>query len=216
VITHAAAIAEKLQGAHERRTRGQDMSKDESVWRDDDRIDKLAEEVARLAEQLREATNAPRIEAPQASAVSPERVVELERERTELRNNVVQANARVAELKKQLIELERKLMDALSRAKTAEVDAKAVTELLATAYVVREVTWSNVAAGMMTISKEEHPRPWMVESWDANGETATLRNGETTFPKTPTPGETVRVLVPYVTDAQAEATLRAAGATEVS
>lgn len=67
------------------------------------------------------------------------------------------------------------------------------------AYVPVELPWSDVAAGMMTIAKDG--TPWMVQ--DRVGEQVFLRNGEKSFPKDPQPGETVRVLVSYVTPEQA-------------
>lgn len=220
MTAHAAAIAEKLQGAHERWTgkRREDKDMDEaSVW-----VTKAENDIDNLIAAMngiKEALSAPG--GPQASAVSAERVVELENKvhgydedrRTE-RDRANRLEAQLAEADARKAELERELMDASVRAETFELDAKAVTELLATAYVPREVPWSDVAAGMMTIARDG--TPWMVESWIGTG-AVRLRNGETTFDKAidASQGETVRVLVPYVTDAQAEATLRAAGATEV-
>lgn len=80
-------------------------------------------------------------------------------------------------------------------------------------YVAREVPWTDVAAGMMTIARDG--TPWMVQANDVPGMTL-LRNGEQTFTKTPAAGETVRVLVPYVTDEQAEGLVASElGGTEV-
>jgi len=85
------------------------------------------------------------------------------------------------------------------------------------AYVVREVPWTDVAAGMMTIARDG--TPWMVESCDytePGREAFVLRNGEQTFTKKPEPGDTVRVLVPYVTGEQAESLVKGElGGTEV-
>lgn len=87
--------------------------------------------------------------------------------------------------------------------RTAELEL-----LLRTAYVVREVPWSDVAAGMMTIARDG--TAWMIEQV-LDGDVPIsfrLRNGEKTFTKTPNDlGETVRVLVPYVTPEQAEKTV---------
>jgi hypothetical protein len=66
---------------------------------------------------------------------------------------------------------------------------------------------------MMTIARDG--TPWMVER-RLFGEAVVLRNGKKTFDKTPKPDETVRVLVPYVTDEQAEGLVASElGGTEV-
>lgn len=91
-------------------------------------------------------------------------------------------------------------------------NSTACDDLLATAYVTREVPWSDVAAGMMTLSRDG--TPWMVQG--RVGEQVFLRQGEKSFPKDSAPGETVRVLEPYVTPEQAEELVRGQlGGTEV-
>lgn len=218
MTTYAAVIAARLQ-------RREDEDMDESVWRDDDRIDKLAEEVARLAEQLREATNAPRVEE------NDTRVVELERQLVAAREEKAAAYEAAGELERQLeqmseqagliaserdrahehlAEAERRLESReegeRQRVEQGEVaELQAARDLLATAYVPREVPWSDVAAGMMTIARDG--TPWMVAEYDGLG-TWVLSNGLKEFYKNPAEGETVRVLVPYVTPEAAEAAVR--------
>lgn len=111
------------------------------------------------------------------------------------------------QLRARVIELERELAEA--RAEVERLANESVNVVgHADCYVAREVPWTDVAAGMMTLSREEHPRPWMVEGWVAAGTGAKLRNGDDTFVKTPAMGETVRVLVPYVTPEQAGALVK--------
>ena len=104
-------------------------------------------------------------------------------------------------------ELEQQLADETFRADGNAGRIAYLEQLLATAYVAREVPWSDVAAGMMTIARDG--TPWMVENWDGGIPTITyrLRNGDKTFEKSVAPdsNETVRVLEPYVTPEQAEA-----------
>jgi len=160
----AAEIAARLQGAHERRHDREDENVSESVW-DGPAASNEWEACASLFDQLRdryltvirERDELRSGENPQASAVTAERVVELE-------------------------------------------------QLLATAYVAREVPWSAVAPGMMTIARDG--TPWMVERWAGAVPRVVLRNGERAFTKTPADGETVRVLEPYVTPGQAAGLVR--------
>lgn len=84
-------------------------------------------------------------------------------------------------------------------------------ELLATAFVPVEIRWELVRAGDMTLDRKA--KPWMVEErWGAG--MVRLRQGEKTFDKPPTEGETVRVLVPHAEAAEFVA-LRERGLSEV-
>lgn len=206
------------------------MNFGESIWDDDPyiRAMNLVAKAGELLSDIAASGHAPG--DPQASAVSAERVVELERQlgavsfalRAEgadpvraaelVREAADEALGRLHDVEQQLAVADatvRSMTDLLEREHQNVKNARtACDELLATAYVAREVPWTDVAAGMMTLSKEEHPRPWMVESrgYDADNAFVILRNGEKTFEKTlADPGETVRVLVPYVTPEQAEA-----------
>lgn len=174
MTAHAALIAAKLQGAHERRQRGEDkdMGKDEGVWAE------AARQIEQALTMVRENVERglPDEDAPQSNAVTAERVVALERE-------LAQANAHRDE---------------------AVAENERVVDLLRTAYVAREVGWSDVAAGMMTIARDG--AAWMVAEESAG--VFQLQSGTRAFAKTPKPGETVRVLVPYVTPEQAETAVR--------
>jgi hypothetical protein len=217
VSTHAGAIAEKLQGAHERRQRGEDkdMSRDdsplnvgESVWDDDPFVHamKLVERLDKVLNDIAGSGHAPG--DPQASAVSAERVVELERQLAEARKHGEDLSA-------QLDQSQENYVAARQVRAVVEAERDQARELLATAYVAREVPWTDVAAGMMTLSREDHPRPWMVTTWGDDGKVM-LNNGTKSFHKTPADGETVRVLVPYVTKKQAEGLVASElGGTEV-
>lgn len=147
-----------------------------------DRELELERQVAELDERNHELVAQLKAEdaGPQASAVTAERVVELER--------------RLAEAQRELAEV---------RA-AASLEEAEYENLAARAYVPREVPWTDVAAGMMTIARDG--TPWMVEG--RVDERVILANGGQTFPKTPADGETVRVLVPYVTPEQAEDLVR--------
>lgn len=188
MTAHAALIAAKLQGAHERRQRGEDKDmgkdKDRSVWSPEKRevVDTLAESVYDALLKLAE-KNAP--DAPQSNAVTAERVVELERQLNKVEGELRDTNVH---------------LDALG------VELSATQRELQAAYVAREVPWSDVAAGMMTIARDG--TPWMVLHWNAARSAVALANGAQAFEKTPHSGETVRVLVPYVTPEQAEALVR--------
>jgi len=162
-------------------------NENESVWSPEKRevVDRLAEGVYDALLKLAKEKN------PQASAASAERVVELERQLAEVRASAAQLEANL---------------------ENAEERAHAVEQLLVDCYVAREVPWTDVAAGMMTIARDG--TPWMVQEWV--GQEAGRRNGKKTLMKKPGPGETVRVLVPYVTPEQAEAAVREQlGGTEV-
>ena len=163
------------------------MSENESVWSPEKRevVDRLAEGVYDALLKLAKEKN------PQASAASAERVVELERQLAEVRASAAQLEANL---------------------ENAEERAHAVEQLLVDCYVAREVPWTDVAAGMMTIARDG--TPWKVESFTDGA--FILQNGVKTFHKDPADGETVRVLVPYVTPEQAEAAVREQlGGTEV-
>lgn len=174
---------------------------------------------------------------PQASVVSAERVVDLERKLAELERELADAIAdrdgalhavedrmrerdaaqHNAESFREQAESASKALDetlarveelersgSMAAAADADQEISELRALLDGAYVAREVPWTDVAAGMMTLSREEHPRPWMVDGWTEDDTIVVLRNGEQTFPKRPTPGETVKVLVPYVAPGAAE------------
>lgn len=225
---HAAEIAEKLQGAHEARRRGEDkdMSKDEgrSVWSPEKRevVDTLAESVYDALLKLAE-KRAPG--EPQSNAVTPERVVELERQLASARHAAehgsVYWNCDRCNTDRhtcpgcgESLNHWRAVCDKCRERADAEDDPlhqqaddaqqiHALEQLLATAYVVREVPWPDVAAGMMTISAQGEA--WMVETWIGIG-AVRLRNGERSFEKAidASKGETVRVLTPYLTAGAAE------------
>jgi hypothetical protein len=223
VTTYAAAIAARLQGRED-----EDMGKDESVPVTARTVRAFAEDVARELERLTT------VDAPAREL----RVAELERQlaaqtkqATIAKDQVDEAWTRQSELEAQLAERERQLREAQAAAQqylaerdTAWTRLSEANEATAKAkdtcpdpnehdhgdcYVLREVPWADVAAGMMTIARDG--TPWMVESCDmaAPGrEVFVLRNGEKTFVKTPAKGETVRVLVPYVTPEQAASLVR--------
>jgi DNA repair exonuclease SbcCD ATPase subunit len=169
-----------------------------------ERVVELDERNRELVAQLEALTEHP--SPAQASAVTAERVVELERQRNEVQDAYGKAVAEAAEAR---AELERQLTEERAGADgiVAEHQAR-IRELeqhLAAAYVAREVPWSDVAAGMMTIARDG--TPWMVQFRDEDGGVG-LRNGERTFDKNPADGEAVRVLVPYVTPEAAEELVR--------
>jgi hypothetical protein len=230
MIAHAALIAEKLQGAHERRQRNgredEDMGKDEatteqvqqfgsSVWDDDPFVHamKLNERMGKVLADIAASGHAPG--DPQASAVSAERVVELERQLADAQHNAQsfreQAESGSRALQDALVRVE--VLEEGERQRAERGEVAELEHLLATAYVPREVPWSDMAAGMMTISAQGEA--WMV---DRRGDDwVDLTSGPETFHKTPAPGETVRVLVPYVTpEAAASAVREQLGGTEVS
>jgi DNA repair ATPase RecN len=220
VITHAALIAEKLQGAHERRTRGQDMSKDGNGA---EKVDVLVAEIDERLSQLVDMVSARNPDASHVElVVERERVVELERNFDEAMECVAELERQLNESRRTAEEWQRSWSEAHERvteleaqlADLADVDASEHQYDHSACYVAREVPWTDVAAGMMTLSREDHPRPWMVV--DREGDSVLIRNGAQQFVKYPAPGETVRVLVPYVTDEQAEGLVASAlGGTEV-
>ena len=162
-------------------------NENESVWSPEKRevVDRLAEGVYDALLKLAKEKN------PQASAASAERVVELERQLAEVRASAAQLEANL---------------------ENAEERAHAVEQLLVDCYVAREVPWTDVAAGMMTIARDG--TPWMVTASVFGG--VELVNGDRTFEKGYEDGETVRVLVPYVTAEQAEGLVASElGGTEV-
>lgn len=134
----------------------------------------------------------------------------------ELNENGAHFDAAVQEYRAEIAELKtanEDLSDRLAKAESyglgmsyehgrAEDEAAGLRELLATAYIAREVPWADVAAGMMTIARDG--TPWMVTDVDGLG-TWVLQNGLKEYQKTPADGETVRVLEPYVTPEQATA-----------
>lgn len=118
---------------------------------------------------------------------------------------------RVAELERELAEEREKFGRLANQLDDAFVERDEARERLfglesnddhISCYVTREVPWTDVAAGMMTIARDG--AAWMVETW-RDVITVRLRNGDRTFDKTPVDDETVRVLVPYVTPEQAQA-----------
>lgn len=214
----AAEIAARLQGAHERRRDREDENVSESVW-DGPAASNEWEACASLFDQLRdryltvirERDELRSGENPQASTVTAERVVELEHKARTMTDELESVCFDLGEARKRIDELERQLAEARAHAPDDE-DAKLRHEhaqamaLLATAYVAREVPWSAVAPGMMTIARDG--TPWMVERWAGDDAQVVLRNGERAFTKTPADGETVRVLEPYVTPGQAAGLVR--------
>jgi hypothetical protein len=199
----AAEIAARLQGAHERRRDREDENVSESVW-DGPAASSEWEACASLFDQLRdryltvirERDELRSGENPQASAVSAERVVELEHTVAHLQE---ERTRDAQEFQRRYEEVRNQRHAALDRVDELE-------QLLATAYVAREVPWSAVAPGMMTIARDG--TPWMVERWAGDDAQVVLRNGERAFTKTPADGETVRVLEPYVTPGQAAGLVR--------
>src|SRR5688500_7915156 len=204
MTTYAAAIAAGLQGRED-----EDMGKDESVEHELDDVMKHLNAARKFLYIVMTGRTDP---DEDAGRVAVERELVLERER---------ANG-----------LDRDFQDALVRAEKAEARVEELEpflavvpcsnpsehETLATAYVAREVPWTDVAAGMMTIARDG--TPWMVEQvLDHDMPIAfRLRNGGQTFTKTIDPGpvDTVRVLVPYVTDEQARGLVASVlGGTEV-
>jgi hypothetical protein len=132
------------------------------------------------------------------------RVAELERE-------LMGASARIAELQVALAAAERASLDEVAKL-TAEFEAETADH--DQCYVAREVSWTDVAAGMMTIARDG--TPWMVVERVPESGAALIRNGGQQFVKCPEDGETVRVLVPYVTDEQAQGLVASElGGTEV-
>jgi hypothetical protein len=209
-------------------------TKDESVWDNDppvtaESVTAFAAVVGRELERLSTANNElsdllAAADGSQASAVTAERVVELERQLAEqtkqatiAKDQVDAAWTRQSELERQLAEVSDRnaaLWQVTAHRNAALNRAEELEHLLANAYVAREVPWTDVTAGMMTIAKDG--TPWMVDGWTMDDTTAVLRNGEKTFDKRPEPGETVRVLVPYVTPEQAESLVKdEPGGTEV-
>jgi hypothetical protein len=181
MTTYAAAIAARLQGRED-----EDMSKDEDIERARALFDRLRDDYVNVL-------------LSQDADVG--RVAELERAReadlaavTELQRKLMDAERELAAVKETLWQVTAHRNAAANRGEELE-------QLLAVAYVAREVPWTDVAAGMMTIARDG--TPWMVETW-VEGDYLKLRNGTGTFSKYPKSGETVRVLVPYVTDEQAE------------
>ena len=199
----AAEIAARLQGAHERRRDREDENVSESVW-DGPAASNEWEACASLFDQLRdryltvirERDELRSGENPQASAVTAERVVELEHTVAHLQE---ERTRDAQEFQRRYEEVRNQRHAALDRVDELE-------QLLATAYVAREVPWSAVAPGMMTIARDG--TPWMVERWAGAVPRVVLRNGERAFTKTPADGETVRVLEPYVTPGQAAGLVR--------
>lgn len=140
------------------------------------------------------------------------RVAELERQLAAMTERAREAERRVTAANEDLVE-ELETTSQLKVQLAAAQDDRArdheayvgLEQLLATAYVAREVPWTDVAAGMMTIARDG--TPWMVEQACDNGDVE-LRNAGTSFMKRPEAGETVRVLEPYVTPEQAEQLVR--------
>lgn len=208
------------------------LSVGESVWDDDPYVHvmKLVERAGKVLGDIAASGHAPDENAG--------RVAELERQLAEARQKLAAYSGQIAELGRQLAErtkhyedqvadrneLERKLTDALYNAESFRAQAEgasrahaAALELLTSAYVTREVPWSDVAAGMMTIARDG--TPWMVIGVGDGAWTLTGLHAQQVirFEKTPTKGETVRVLVPYVTPEQAESLVKGElGGTAVS
>jgi hypothetical protein len=234
MTTYAAAIAARLQDAHARRGEDEDMGKGPtkaelaegfaraiegevvSVWDPDP-----AAVAEGLLDHLREVIQELRAQRGEASTVGVERIAELEAERDRARALNLEkiqeigtiegerdaARMRVAELERELAEADERIAAITAERDRLGEKERVAGNLLAAAYLAREVPWTDVAAGMMTISKGERPVPFLVSkvkdgvAWVLVG-----KHGDQVieFQKTPTPDETVRVLVPYVTPEQAE------------
>jgi hypothetical protein len=239
VTTYAAAIAARLQGRED-----EDMGKDESVWNDDEGIkaaqmlvDEVEERLAKLVDLVSErvpAANKDLTEELETTsqlkvrldkATAQIEVLELQRDEALVRAKATEADrdrARALNLEKiqeggtvkgEWDAAKVELRHVTAHRHAAATRAEELEHLLATAYVTREIPWTDVTAGMMTIARDG--TPWMVEERGENGE-AVLRNGDRGFTKKPEPDETVRVLVPYVTDEQAEGLVASElGGTEV-
>lgn len=210
MTTYAAAIAARLQRGRE----DEDMGKDESVWDDDPPVTQstvvsFAEAVARELDRL-----------TMNEGTLQLRVAELERANEDLSDRNARQERELGLQVERADELERQVK--ILSASRAELEQELTQERErafgfasnhADCYVAREVPWTDVAAGMMTIARDG--TPWMVQANDVPCMTL-LRNGEQTFTKTPKDGETVRVLVPYVTGEQAEGLVSSVlGGTEV-
>lgn len=215
-VAFAAAIAARLQDAHERRRareqerderEDKDMSREneplsvgESVWDDDPFVHacKLAQRLEKVLADIAASGHAPG--EPQASVVSAERVVELEKALADAQYNAESFRTQAESGEKahkmaleRIEERERWLQDAHNR--------------LTTAYVQHDVPWDDVAAGMMTISATG--APFLAEEWVGVGAVRLrgLHDGKViTFEKAvdASKGETVKVLVPYVAPGAAE------------
>jgi uncharacterized coiled-coil protein SlyX len=207
------------------------MGKDEDIW--DDALSRIGKELSALREAVtNSAADASRVAelerqlsftkeaADKFASQLAEReaeVAKLSAANSDLSDRLAKpegadgtVDARVAELERQLADLREQHgndgahFDAMVQEYKRENAEQ--RDLLATAYVAREVPWTDVAAGMMTIARDG--TAWMVEQVLDNDLPIAfrLRNGGQTFTKTIDPGpvDTVRVLVPYVTEEQAE------------
>jgi hypothetical protein len=237
MTTYAAAIAARLQG-REDEDMGKGPSKAEltegfaraiegespgpSVWDDEVLASKVAEVVhATVVEALAGLrTVAPLHELADADQV----ITDLRHELDEVTADRDRARAlnlekiqevgtvkgerdaalmRVDELERELVKLNERNHDLVAQLAAVDDD---VNRVHGACYVTREVPWTDVAAGMMTIARDG--TPWMVGGWNAACSTVVLVCGAEGFEKTPHSGETVRVLVPYVTPEQAEGLVR--------
>jgi hypothetical protein len=223
----AAAIAARLQDAHERRRareqerddgEDKDMIVDEntnpelrairelnekvaSVWDDDPFVHacKLAQRLEKVLADIAASGHAP--DEPQASAVSAERVVELEKALADAQYNAESFRAQ-AESASRAHEM------ALERIEGLEAQLFGLESNVPDgAYVQHDVPWDDVAAGMMTISATG--APFLAEEWIGVGAVRLrgLHDGKViTFEKAvdASKGETVKVLVPYVAPGAAE------------
>lgn len=235
-----AELERELADAHEARrqviTRGERAERDLAEARADvARLQELADKtVLAAANRTLQAEHGGEL---RASAVTAERVVELERQLADAQYNAESfreraegtskahraALDRIAELRQLLaqVEQDRDSSDATANECDGErEELRQALDLLATAYVVREVPWRDVAAGMMTISSQGVP--FLAESVGGDPKLEIglrgLHDGKVIrFEKAPAAGETVRVLVPYVTPEQAESLVKnGLGGTAVS
>jgi hypothetical protein len=199
MTTYAAAIAARLQGRED-----EDMGKDEN---DAEKVDALVTEIDERLGQLVDMVSARNPDASHVELlVERERVAELEGKLADalynaesFREQAENAGKAHRQALDRIEGLERSA--GMAAAADADQEISELRTLLATAYVTHEVPWTDVAAGMMTIARDG--TPWMVDQVCDNDDVE-LRNAGRSFMKTPAPGETVRVLVPYMTDEQAE------------
>jgi hypothetical protein len=199
MTTYAAAIAARLQGRED-----EDMGKDESVEHELDDVMAHLNEARKFLYIVMTGRTDPDEDAgrvtglPVAYQAAAERVAELERELAVAREAQNSGANAYKELERELETVREQLLD---RERDLEKERAHAWDRHQDCYVAREVPWTDVAAGMMTIARDG--TPWMVVEYDGLG-TWVLQNRLKEFHKVPSPGETVRVLEPYVTDEQAQ------------
>jgi hypothetical protein len=230
MTTYAAAIAARLQGREDEDMAGRTKKTDgvgdpwESMAALFDQLRDHCVTVIRERDDLKALADKTALAAANRTVTTEasgelERVQQLEREldaakynAESFREQAENASKAHREALDRIEELEEAERQRAERGEVAELH-----ELLATAYLAREVPWSDVAIGMMTISRDG--TPWMVQFvgfTDRGTDVFILRNGDQEYEKHSSKGETVRVLVPYVTEEQAEGLVASElGGTEV-